>query len=40
MKEANGYGTRIHFNESAQVMGVYTGPKTICISYVGNWDKK
>ena len=39
MLEANGNGVYIHYSEASPIMGVYTGPKTICISYIGNFDK-
>ena len=39
MLEANGNGVYIHYSEASPIMGVYSGPKTICISYIGNFDK-
>ena len=37
--KANGNGVNIHYSEASPIMGVYTGPKVICISYIGNFDK-
>ncbi|MGC9777854.1 MAG: DegV family protein [Candidatus Heimdallarchaeota archaeon] len=39
MKETNSNGVNIHYSEASPIMGVYTGPKSICISYIGNFDK-
>ncbi len=39
MKETNGNGVEIHYTEASPIMGVYTGPKAICISYIGNFDE-
>jgi len=32
-------GTRIHHYEASAILGVYSGPETICIGYIGNFDK-
>ncbi|MHA1245466.1 MAG: DegV family protein, partial [Candidatus Heimdallarchaeota archaeon] len=37
--DANPNGVNIHFRDASPIMGVYTGPKSIAISYVGDWDK-
>jgi len=39
LKETNKNGVNIHFSEASPIMGVYTGPKAICISYIGDFDK-
>lgn len=40
MSEANGNGVRIHHSTAGAILGVYAGPKTICLSYIGNFDEK
>ena len=40
MMDANEKDVTIHYKEAGPIMGVYTGPKAICISYIGNWDPK
>jgi len=40
LKEKNKNGVNIHFSKASPIMGVYTGPKAICISYIGDFDKK
>jgi DegV family protein with EDD domain len=30
----------IHYYEAGAILGVYSGPKTICLSYIGYFDKK
>ncbi|HUU78552.1 MAG TPA: DegV family protein [candidate division Zixibacteria bacterium] len=40
MIKANNNGVQIHFRESGAILGVYSGPKTICVSYIGNFDEK
>ncbi|MBN1330154.1 MAG: DegV family protein [Candidatus Heimdallarchaeota archaeon] len=32
-------GRRVHYYEANAILGVYSGPHTICISYIGNFDK-
>jgi len=39
MKQANGNGTQIHYQEAGFILGVYSGPKTICITYIGDFDR-
>lgn len=39
MIEANGHEVNIHFNEAGAIMGVYTGPLAIGISYIGSFDQ-
>lgn len=38
MIEVNGHDININFNEASAVMGVYTGPLAIAISYIGSFD--
>ena len=38
LKETNGNGVKIHYSEASPIMGVYAGPKAICVSYIGNFD--
>ena len=40
MRANNNNGVQVHYNESGAILGVYSGPKTICISYIGNFDEK
>ena len=40
MMESNINEVNIHYQESGPIMGVYSGPKAICISYIGNWNEK
>ena len=40
MNENNGHGKEIHYKLAGTILGVYSGPKTICISYIGNFDDK
>ncbi len=40
MNENNSDGVQIHYSLAGTILGVYAGPKTICISYIGNWDEK
>ncbi len=37
MVEANGNGVSVHHSTAGAILGVYTGPKTICLSYIGNF---
>ncbi|MBN1328689.1 MAG: DegV family protein [Candidatus Heimdallarchaeota archaeon] len=39
MKQANGNGTQIHYNEAGSILGVYSGPKTICLTYIGDFNR-
>lgn len=39
MIEANGHDVKIHFNEAGAIMGVYTGPLAIGLSYIGSFDQ-
>ncbi|NHJ49268.1 MAG: DegV family protein [Asgard group archaeon] len=40
MTDINNNGINIHYNKAGPIMGVYSGTKAICISYIGNWDPK
>ncbi|MFW9923945.1 MAG: DegV family protein [Candidatus Thorarchaeota archaeon] len=40
MNDKNDRDISIHYKEAGPIMGVYSGPKAICISYIGNWNKK
>ena len=39
MLESNGHDVNIHFSEAGSIMGVYTGPLAIGISYIGSFDQ-
>lgn len=39
LQDANPNGVNIHFREAAPIMGIHAGPKSIAISYVGDWNK-
>lgn len=39
MIENNGNGLDIHFYEANAILGVYSGPKTVSIGYIGNFDR-
>ena len=39
MVDANSNGVTIHFRDASPIMGVYTGPKSLAISYIGDWEK-
>ncbi|HUT82679.1 MAG TPA: DegV family protein [Candidatus Bathyarchaeia archaeon] len=38
LTKENVLGLRIHYYEANAILGVYSGPHTICISYIGNFD--
>ncbi len=40
MIESNGNDVRVHHSTAGAILGVYAGPKTICLSYIGNFDEK
>ncbi|MHA1462275.1 MAG: DegV family protein [Candidatus Heimdallarchaeota archaeon] len=40
MTESNGNDVRVHHSTAGAILGVYAGPKTICLSYIGNFDEK
>jgi len=39
MNEVNNGDLNIHYMEAGTILGVYAGPKTICFSYIGNFDE-
>ncbi|NHJ48985.1 MAG: DegV family protein [Asgard group archaeon] len=39
MKENNPNGINIHYYEAGAILGVYSGPKTISIGYIGDFDR-
>jgi DegV family protein with EDD domain len=39
LQEANPNGINIHFRDAAPIMGIHAGPKSLGISYIGDWDK-
>jgi fatty acid-binding protein DegV len=40
LNNGNVYESDIHYYEAGSILGVYSGPKTICLSYIGNFDPK
>ncbi|MHA1556419.1 MAG: DegV family protein [Candidatus Heimdallarchaeota archaeon] len=40
MIESNGNDVRVHHSTAGAILGVYAGPKTICMSYIGNFNEK
>ncbi len=40
MLEANGNNVSVHHSTAGAILGVYAGPKTICLSYIGDFNEK
>ncbi|NHJ84573.1 MAG: DegV family protein [Asgard group archaeon] len=39
MKQANNNGTTLHYYEAGSILGVYSGPITIALSYIGDFER-